>query len=519
MSQLALAAYQALHLIVATADEGTPIGLDEDVWRVWSPAILAHFGFGDTEGADIHHRLVTLAYRNAPNEVLKSLTRLIDRENNRDGWLGVLDTVEPIWDEQLAKVLLAKAQEPNMRPKFLCRLLSELLDHDVSLARDFAVSLIPSPPPAWRDPQARGRAVVAACALMNHARDAGWETIWAAIERDRAFGRRLIAADVHQSFSHGANVLGRLADDDLARLYRWLVAEYPPARDPDYDMQHSIGMREGIAEWRDGALAHLQQRGTTSACRALEELVRDLPELPKLKWILQQARELTARRLWQAPQPTTILELVANKQQRLVQDGGQLLDVLVESLERLQAKLQGETPAAAFLWNEWPQDGATKYRPVNEVRLSDFVKLHFDDDIKSRGVIANREVEFRPASGQQQGERTDIHVDAVIPGHAPDAYDTITAIVEVKGSWHRDVNEAMQTQLHDRYLRNNQSPYGLYLVGWFNCEQWDDTHYQKRASLRNLPDLGEARRKLEAQAAQLSRQGTIIRAVVLVLQL
>jgi len=45
---------------------------------------------------------------------------------------------------------------------------------------------------------------------------------------------------------------------------------------------------------------------------------------------------------------------------------------------------------------------------------------------------------------------------------------------------------AMQTQLVDRYLRDNHCQHGLYLVGWFNCDAWDSQDDRKRRAPRML---------------------------------
>ena len=82
----------------------------------------------------------------------------------------------------------------------------------------------------------------------------------------------------------------------------------------------------------------------------------------------------------------------------------------MESLTRLQQEMQGETPTAFVLWNEL---SAGVFRPKIEVRISDYVKTHFDRDITDRGIVVNREVEIRKGTGPKPGEETDIHVDAV----------------------------------------------------------------------------------------------------------
>ena len=186
-----------------------------------------------------------------------------------------------------------------------------------------------------------------------------------------------------------------------------------------------------------------------------------------------------------------------------MQNGNQLLDVVIESLMHLERKLQGETPASPFLWDRL---GET-FRPKDESLLCDFVKLHLEDDLKQRGVVVNREVQIH------RGERTDIHITAVTPGQTKDSYDSITVIIEAKGCWHPELDTAMGTQLCGQYLDNNDCQHGLYLVGWFNCNLWDKKDYRK-AGTPNVT-LEELRKQLGSQAANLSTNGRVIKSYVI----
>jgi len=67
-------------------------------------------------------------------------------------------------------------------------------------------------------------------------------------------------------------------------------------------------------------------------------------------------------------------------------------------------------------------------------------------------------------------------------GVAPGTFETLTAIIEVKGCWNPELAHAMQTQLVDRYLRGWDCRYGIYVVGWFACDQWDSADTRKRAT-------------------------------------
>lgn len=86
-------------------------------------------------------------------------------------------------------------------------------------------------------------------------------------------------------------------------------------------------------------------------------------------------------------------------------------------------------------------------------------------------------------------------------------------IIEVKGSWNSELDTAMEIQLVNRYLKDNTCQYGIYLIGWFNCEQWDNSDSRKR----KVPKISidEAREIFEKQAEKLSQSGIKVKSFVL----
>jgi hypothetical protein len=92
-------------------------------------------------------------------------------------------------------------------------------------------------------------------------------------------------------------------------------------------------------------------------------------------------------------------------------------------------------------------------------------------------------------------------------------HEAVTIIVEAKGCWYYQLYKAMETQLVGRYLRDNECRHGLYLVGWFNCPQWDDEDRRKKTAARR--DSRKVRELLETRATELSLEGLHIRSIVL----
>jgi hypothetical protein len=188
---------------------------------------------------------------------------------------------------------------------------------------------------------------------------------------------------------------------------------------------------------------------------------------------------------------------------------------MAESLDRLQSELQGIQPSAEDLWSEMPKSqGAPRlFRPKDENFLSNYIKRHLDRDLRQRGLILNREVQIRAPMGGKKGEDTDIFIDVLIPGAQPTESERLSAVIEVKGCWNPDLEHAMRTQLAERYMADSGIRYGMYLVGWFICPQWDATDSRRKQT----PSISiqQARCQFQQQAAKLSDGQRTIEALVI----
>lgn len=344
--------------------------------------------------------------------------------------------------------------------------------------------------------------------------DAGWSTVWPVIQSDSAFGRELMEWLAHTEDRRAHIVGAHLHEDQLADLYIWLEHQFPHHEDPGKGWEsiefHAVTPREDVAFWRDALLIALKNKGTPAAIRAIRRLQSELPELDWLRWSVLEAQAITRHATWTPLAPQELIALAQDPASRIVQNGGQLLDVIIESLERLQRMFRDETPAVFRLWNEAPS-----YRPKDEERLSDEVKTHLQADLEQRHIVVNREVVIRPTVPGFQGERLDLKIQAITYAHDGQPEDNLTVIIEVKGCWNRELPYAMQTQLCERYLKENTCQYGLYLVGWFNCPGWDNEDYRKSDAQSLVPALDKAGAQFEEQAQTLTGGGRMIRSFVL----
>ena len=256
-----------------------------------------------------------------------------------------------------------------------------------------------------------------------------------------------------------------LTEDQLGDLYLHLVQVLPEADiiqdDEDSDF---VSPRRGASEFLDRLPGVLAARGTRTACAALLRLTKALPDKePTLRWQHQSALIQWRRNSWTPTTPKELAQLVNNRLSRFLQTEAELLDLVVESLDRYQDHLTHSTlPSVEELWNSKPS-----LRPKEENVLSRAIARWLRDDLsEARGLVINCEV--MPRAGQH----TDVLVEAVAKGQRQ-SFEQLSVTIEVKGCWHVDVSKAMHTQLVEGYLRDNGRRVGLYVIGWFVCADWE----------------------------------------------
>ncbi|ELS02449.1 hypothetical protein Xen7305DRAFT_00021630 [Xenococcus sp. PCC 7305] len=480
--------------------------LPQNIWQKWSSFILLCVP-NKSEQSQSDRDLINLAYKNSAKKIENELLILIDRENHVYKDIFSIDKVDCIWNTKIEKLLQSISTSSILEPEALYKILDQLFEHKPQNNHDF-VDVLFSSLNLTRDHEPEKVIVILSTWFRYNATDS-WSTIWSEIQQDLEFGKKLIHRITWGILK--SSILD-LSEKDLADLYIWLVHQYPYEKDPIYDEAHVVEPRERIARFRDSILTQLKETGTFQSCQEIRRIASKFPELNWLKATLFDAQRNRRTKTWQPPKPYEILKLIRDGNKRLINDGNELLEVLIDSLKRLELELQGETPGARDVWDKIDPSKKHIYKPVDENTFSDYVKRFLDRDLKQRGIIANREVELRPSQGGAKGERTDIHVDVVKKSNG-EIYDSITVIIEVKGCWHKELDTAMETQLLNRYLKDNACQHGLYLIGWFHCEQWDSSDYRKGKAPKI--SLVEAKEKFDQQAKDLSQLGSTVQAFVL----
>jgi len=155
---------------------------------------------------------------------------------------------------------------------------------------------------------------------------------------------------------------------------------------------------------------------------------------------------------------------------------------------------------------------AEVWRPKNEHALSAYLKEQLQLRLAAKVVFINREVLIRQTSTSGAGDRVDLLVEAVALSGTPTGalaaedpgFYGVRVVVEVKGCWHEQLMSAMRAQLVDDYLEEASTKHGVYLVGWFSVEQWNDAEDRRRAVAAHR-DREQVAMELDRQATDLSQ--------------
>nr|WP_277989578.1 NACHT domain-containing protein [Corallococcus sp. NCSPR001] len=496
--------YAALMLLARRASDELE-DLPPAVWRNWASLILTAPRWNSDKNDEHRKRIVGLAARHAPATVEACFRRKLAVEESESRGYPFLDGLTMSWNGVLTSVALESFRRPSLPEPLRQHLFWILLEHAPFQVLPFAKQRLTA-----KKGVSRAIKIELAKTLLWRAPTLTWEWVWPLLQRDVDFGRAVMEALVARGVGFAIHI-GIYSPAQLADFYLWIERHGGP-RVPRSENRFGTVMnsRQDLHSIQSNICGFLLRQSSRDACLALERLNHELPGQKSLRMALIHVQNNFRTENWHPPGPRQLLTLLVSPQARIVQSAAQLLDVIVESLGRLQAELHGETPALEFLWNEWKEEGGpVRFKPKKENLLSDWIKRHLAQELAGRRIVVNREVEIRPTEPLRPGQRTDLLVQAF----ASEREAPISVIIEVKGCWNTGLWTAMREQLVDRYLAENACQHGIYLVGWYACAHWDETRAHPTEG-RAIPQ-DRARQWLQEQATELSRGNVQVRSFVL----
>lgn len=491
----------ALHLLAAKATNLEDVVSTKTLAK-WLPDIVETPVLGTGNATEIRTSLIQKTMANLPELTIKLIAHHLGlNAPNLEGHLpDIIRCLTVPWSEELLVMVAQQAESPDSSPEFAIKLIERLAEVAPTKGAVLADRL-------FRKAREQGEVEISAKAASIHMRFAphpNWEPIWQAITTDAAFSHAFIC-DLAHFRRFNLRRLDYLAEEELAAYYLHLFAVYP--NQEDQETSGFVSPRDEIRDFKRHVLEHLSRRGTRNAVTALEQIQKHNAGLDWVRYHVAQAKDGLRRNSWIPPDSAQLNAMLRETGQLLVQNGQQLMEVVLRQLHVIEERLHGHTPRSPALWNEGSQ---CKPKPEND--FSDYLKGELEDALKSRGLILNREVEVRSAASGV-GERVDLHIDAFVPGPAGEKIDRIKLVIEVKGCWHAELMTAMETQLVNRYMKDSDCQYGIYLVGWFNCERWSDE--DSRKSKAPMFPIEEARDIFSRQAHSLCQGGLHVASFVM----
>jgi hypothetical protein len=490
-----------------------------DLSRRWTTAVVGfdvhHLSNQSTKEA--HRALVQAMFDEAPLEALATVRTMLRRELSSSAdlaFLWYLPSNEPIG------ALLAARHADAGRIENFVTLFDALLHLDRSralrLARRFLLGdRAPEPGHArvnrMRHRRRRNRRTIhllgrsrrhsarqlkISIALLADGQLDAWKIAWAACARypDMA---QIAISDLTDRF--GLETWGvRLREEDLAVLYTWLQRNRRDAEPLD-----TVTAR---GAFRSRLLTQLVSRASQNAVQVLFAMQRKFPDDVNLKAALADASYAQRELSWRPIEPAALFQLPRFPRRRIVQSSEHLLELALVLLDDYEQFLHGEPPAIRDLWS-WDQGKDRAYWPKDENDLSDHLKRYLERTAPA--ILANREIQIRPTEVRRPGEELDLLVQAKCP--ITDA--TFNVVIEVKGSWNKNLETDLRGQLSTRYLVSHEMRCGIYLVGWFSCVEWKQSDWRRDATQRR--EKGAVEALLTSQATDESIGSRTVRARVL----
>lgn len=488
-----MAGYKALFLL--TKYDPTFIEtLEDEFWSRWEKIIFycSIKQYGDAR--PVSDYILIACYKKSKLPLVKTIVnyffeKILQKENVYE-----LYKIQNIIDRSVGSELLKLINVPHTRTNET--ILQTVFHAEIPEAREFALLQLKN---AYRKKITDRPLAIASTALLFHyVERETWDVFWEKFITNTQLAKLIILKSGNVEVNNKFGGLLTLAPNQLGDVALWIYKNFPPEEDPKHNGVYSPSDRDHVGSLRGRIIKHLIETGTIESVTALKKLSEALPKEENAKFWIVSAREFLRKNSW-TPLKIQYLKLLLNESKhRVVRSESDLIAVVEESLVRLQKRLQGDNPAAFFLWNSQRNN---KYKPKEENTLSDFIKLHLDYDLKQQGIVINREVEIRRSTGMRDGQRTDLYVQAIGDESIP-----VTIVIEVKGCWHAELITAMRTQLKDRYLTEHKSTHGIYVTGWYHCK-----HFRPRTKLKKK----ELEGKLRRQASQLSNDNFLLKSIVL----
>jgi hypothetical protein len=448
--------YAAIHLLRDEMEQDND--LRTAVGSKWVDAVVGRFHNGE----DYHQQLVALVHALNPDKAVDGLLREAEENYQRHGHIFAWRAFARCWNNRLSAMLGAFVLSHVTNRETVISSLCFLLEKDPLAFNAWMLRVLPRVQRFTEE--ARVTVLAVAFAL---APEQTWDLVWPQITGDEKLAKKvMLSVASNLEFEARKHPL-RLSAEQYGMLADLLYSLFPP--DAEVERLHGIVTpRQAVADYRRKVSDALTASSDPAAGEALLRLAAKFSN-EKIVFMWRYRDHLNTRRRthWKPPSPSELNKILLRSETRFLSTDADLFDVVLESLHRFEAYYtRQELPAFERLWR-WSKKGNKRidFRPKDEEDLSDELARWFRDDLQSRGVVVGREVQI------ERRQKTDVWLKAVA-GNEGGPADTLTVVVEVKGCWNSRVCDDIEDQLVRKYLLPHGLKFGLYVVGWFVCQDW-----------------------------------------------
>ena len=493
------------------------VALTAEQWQSWIRLLLFTINWAEENNRQ-QLLAVALAHHRRPivSQILGQRDFWQQIAIDEHGYIRLNDLLREVPDELLQRVVLNQVITLTWPLHFTQEVFRQLLElrfRPAELFRDALFSQdVTAPEPALH----RLTLGAVRLTLFETEPTSEWWHYWQqAIRLGPALMRPLLESVGEWRRPRHADGIALLTDTQLAEILCWVVQELEVTEENDDDDWRTEKPAGRVRAFRNNVAGLLANRATAEAVETLSTLAGTLNYPGWLVYRLEEARETYSRIEWTPLTTGELLALCRNSLQRWVQGGEDLLEAIIESLDRLQGHMQGEPARAISLWYPVTSSGyrvRNGNKVVEENEVSDFVQAFLSDDLPRHISSIHREVQLRAPSRPGTGQEVDLYVTATTRNSRGELIenDKIIVFIEAKHNDNKEVESALDGQLVNRYLRNHPAKCGLFLVYWHTAETGRNT---SRGSITDL------RAELAQQAQAASKDGLLIRSYVLDIRL
>jgi hypothetical protein len=505
--------YDALNpllVLLFDCDRQALEGLTGVDWNKWIGVFFAYSARRNGSPPEAYGIILSLARSKAQQAFMTALRRYLKTGMNNDSERRIIWNLNSAWCEEIKVLFVDLLHKTPLTSSAAQDILQLLVSQDRREAEGLLTSFIQQ----LASQESCSMHVPSAVVVLLTNFPSEWSVrLLDQIIALAALGRAVVPRLV-QGYHQPSGWLAKIPPGKLAQFWEWLNQQYPGNPYERDDGGGSVTALHNIYHFRNGVFQTLMAAGTLEACEAMSELMRRCPDDFWLGDILAQMRKTCHRKAWVRPSPSGLMQLFAATDKRLVRTAGELHVLVLDALRRFETELQGAPPSME-LWNETTIGREKFWWSKDEMNLSNCLKRFLERDLKERGVLADREVQICPRRGEDPAQVVDILVRAIPfledgrPGFP------VSVVVEVKCAWNEGVLLDMARQLYERYLKNSEMHFGIYVVAYFYCDAWNWQRDARKSAGESRTAIDVLQRSLSAQAASLTSSQKLVESLVI----